>query len=46
MKDGGIEAARALAGKSKATIGRYHSDSGKLADRFMSIDTGRRPSRC
>jgi len=39
VKDVGIEAACALAGKSKATIGRYYSDSDEHADRFMPIDT-------
>lgn len=39
VKDVGIEAACALAGKSKATIGRYYSDSEEHADRFMPIDT-------
>jgi hypothetical protein len=39
VKDVGIEAACALAGKSKATIGRYYSDLEEHADRFMPIDT-------
>jgi len=39
VKDVGIEAACALAGKSKATIGRYYSDSEEHADRYMPIDT-------
>jgi len=39
VKDVGIEAACQLAGKSKATIGRYYSDSAEHADRFMPIDT-------
>ena len=39
VKDVGIEAACALAGKSKATLGRYYSGSPEHADRFMPIDT-------
>ena len=39
VKDVGIEAACALSGKSKATLGRYYSDSDEHADRFMPIDT-------
>jgi hypothetical protein len=38
VKDVGIEAACALSGKSKATIGRYYSDADEHADRFMPID--------
>lgn len=38
VKDVGIEAACALTGKSKATLGRYYSDSEEHADRFMPID--------
>jgi hypothetical protein len=38
VKDVGIEAACTLAGKSKATIGRYYSDADEHADRFMPID--------
>jgi len=38
VKDVGIEAACALTGKSKATIGRYYSDLPEHADRFMPID--------
>lgn len=38
VKDVGIEAACELSGKSKATIGRYYSDSDEHADRFMPID--------
>ena len=38
VKDVGIEAACALTGKSKATLGRYYSDSDEHADRFMPID--------
>lgn len=39
VKDVGVEAACELAGKSKATLGRYYSDSEEHADRFMPIDT-------
>ena len=39
VKDVGIEAAAALSGKSKATLGRYYSDHDEHADRFMPIDT-------
>jgi hypothetical protein len=38
VKDVGIEAACALTGKSKATLGRYYSDSDEHGDRFMPID--------
>lgn len=38
VKDVGIEAACAATGKSKATLGRYYSDSDEHADRFMPID--------
>lgn len=38
VKDVGIEAACALTGKSKATLGRYYSDSDEHADRFMPVD--------
>ena len=38
VKDVGIEAACTLTGKSKATLGRYYSDSDEHADRFMPID--------
>lgn len=38
VKDVGIEAACALTGKSKATLGRYYSDSAEHDDRFMPID--------
>ncbi|MGV6839010.1 MAG: hypothetical protein ACWA40_02320 [Planktomarina sp.] len=38
VKDVGIEAACELTGKSKATLGRYYSDSVEHADRFMPID--------
>lgn len=38
VKDVGLEAACELTGKSKATLGRYYSDSEEHADRFMPID--------
>lgn len=38
VKEVGIEAACALSGKSKATIGRYYSDAAEHADRFMPVD--------
>lgn len=38
VKDVGVEAACALTGKSKATLGRYYSDSDEHEDRFMPID--------
>jgi hypothetical protein len=38
VKDVGIEAACALIGKSKATIGRYYSENDGHDDRFMPID--------
>lgn len=38
VKDVGIESACELTGKSKATLGRYYSDSGEHDDRFMPID--------
>ncbi len=38
VKDVGIEAACELSGKSKATIGRYYSDTDEHSDRFMPID--------
>ena len=38
VKDVGIEAACSLTGKSKATLGRYYSDSDEHDDRFMPID--------
>lgn len=38
VKDVGIEAACSLTGKSKATLGRYYSDSPEHVDRFMPID--------
>jgi hypothetical protein len=38
VKEVGIEAACKLTGKSKATLGRYYSDSEDHDDRFMPID--------
>lgn len=38
VKEVGIEAACAVTGKSKATLGRYYSDSDEHEDRFMPID--------
>ena len=38
VKDGGIEAACDLTGKSKATLGRYYSDHDEHSDRFMPVD--------
>ncbi len=38
VKDVGIEAACEITGKSKATLGRYYSDSDEHDDRFMPID--------
>ncbi|MCK0142640.1 hypothetical protein [Aliiroseovarius sp. F20344] len=38
VKDVGLEAACAATGKSKATLGRYYSDSEEHSDRFMPID--------
>jgi len=38
VKDVGIEAACEITGKSKATLGRYYSDSSEHDDRFMPID--------
>jgi len=38
VKDVGLEAACRLTGKSKATLGRYYSDSQEHSDRFMPID--------
>lgn len=39
VKDVGIEAACALTGKSKATLGRYYSTADEHSDRFMPVDT-------
>jgi hypothetical protein len=38
VKEVGIEAACEITGKSKATLGRYYSDSEEHDDRFMPID--------
>jgi len=38
VKDVGIEKACELTGRSKATLGRYYSDSDEHADRFMPVD--------
>lgn len=38
VKDVGIEVACKLTGKSKATLGRYYSDSEEHRDRFMPLD--------
>jgi len=38
VKDVGIERACKLTGKSKATLGRYYSDSDEHSARFMPID--------
>jgi hypothetical protein len=38
VKDVGIEPACQLTGKSKATLGRYYSESDEHADRFMPVD--------
>lgn len=38
VKDVGIETAAEITGKSKATLGRYYSDSEEHGDRFMPID--------
>lgn len=38
VKDVGIEPACELTGKSKATLGRYYSDSDEHSDRFMPVD--------
>lgn len=39
VKDVGVEASCDLAGKSKATLGRYYSNAPEHGDRFMPIDT-------
>ncbi|MGR3500885.1 hypothetical protein [Pseudaestuariivita sp.] len=38
VKDVGIERACELTGKSKATLGRYYSDSPEHSDRFIPVD--------
>ncbi|MGR3435321.1 MAG: hypothetical protein ACU0CO_10595 [Shimia sp.] len=39
VKSVGVEAACEITGKSKATLGRYYSDTEEHADRFMPVDT-------
>lgn len=39
VKDVGVEAACEITGKSKATLGRYYSDSDEHSDRFMPVDS-------
>lgn len=39
VKDVGLEAACAMTGKSKATLGRYYSDAPEHEDRFIPIDS-------
>lgn len=39
VKDVGVEPSCEITGKSKATLGRYYSDSTEHADRFMPVDT-------
>lgn len=39
VKDIGLERACDISGKSKATLGRYYSDSDEHSDRFMPVDT-------
>lgn len=38
VKDVGVEAACALTGRSKATLGRYYSEHDEHDDRFMPVD--------
>ncbi|EPX81529.1 hypothetical protein [Litoreibacter arenae] len=38
VKDVGVEAACKLTGRSKATLGRYYSESEEHADRYMPLD--------
>lgn len=38
VKDVGLENACQLTGKSKATLGRYYSDSDEHSDRYMPVD--------
>ncbi|MCG6902731.1 MAG: hypothetical protein LJE68_08620 [Rhodobacter sp.] len=38
VKEVGLEAACAITGKSKATLGRYYSDAEEHNDRFMPVD--------
>lgn len=39
VKDVGLEAACSLTGKSKATLGRYYSDSPEHSDRFIPVES-------
>lgn len=39
VKDVGLEAACTITGKSKATLGRYYSDSDEHVNRFMPVDS-------
>ncbi|MEM1236512.1 MAG: hypothetical protein AAGI10_06030 [Pseudomonadota bacterium] len=39
VKAVGIERACEITGKSKATLGRYYSDTAEHADRFIPVDT-------
>lgn len=39
VKAVGIERACEITGKSKATLGRYYSDTSEHSDRFMPVDT-------
>ena len=43
VKEAGREAACKLAGKSKATLGRFSSDATKQDDRFMAFDVVTQP---
>ncbi|MEP3346511.1 MAG: hypothetical protein ABJN34_15780 [Litoreibacter sp.] len=38
VKDVGVEVACELTGRSKATLGRYYSESDEHADRYMPLD--------
>lgn len=38
VKDVGVEAACKLTGRSKATLGRYYSESDEHSDRYMPLD--------
>ena len=38
VKDVGVEAACKLTGRSKATLGRYYSESDEHTDRYMPLD--------
>lgn len=39
VKDVGVEPSCEIAGKSKATLGRYYSDNPEHSERFMPVDT-------